>query len=162
LGNLRENLNDNKKSVMLKFSDQFEKFISAILLVFVMLIIVFQVTELVWNSIESIAHHLKEAGLNYAPEYGRTVTILLFNILLMLEIMQTIKVFSHGHIVKVRIILIVCLIAVSRKILALGEETVDPMAEFAIAGLILALSAGYYLVTRNVQEPMHEENNGEK
>jgi hypothetical protein len=40
----------------------------------------------------------------------------------MMEIMQTIKVFTHNHIIKVRVILIVRLIAVSRKILALGEN----------------------------------------
>jgi uncharacterized membrane protein (DUF373 family) len=148
--------------MMLKFSDQFEKFISAILLVFAMLIIAFQVIELTRNSIESIVQHIRKAGLTYAPEYGHTVTILFFNIMLMMEIMATIKVFAHSHRVKVRIILIVCLIAASRKILALGEETVNPMAELAIAGLILALAAGYYLVTRNVQEPTQEQNNGEK
>jgi len=75
-----------------------------------------------------------------------------FNILLMMEIMQTIKVFPRDHLIKVRIILIVCLIAVSRKILALGEQTVDPVAELALAGLVLSLAAGYYLVTRNVMQ----------
>jgi uncharacterized membrane protein (DUF373 family) len=72
-----------------------------------------------------------------------------FNILLMMEIMETIRVFSHHHIIKVRIILIVCLIAASRKVLELGEGVVNPIAELALAGLILALACGYFLVSRS-------------
>ncbi len=142
---------------MIKFSDRFEKIISAILLAFAMLFIVFQVVQLFWNTVESFSRRFREAGMDYAPEYGRTVAILFFNILLMMEIMQTIKVFAENHIIKVRIILIVCLIAVSRKILALGEATVEPMADFAIAALILSLSAGYYLVSKNSKELTDEE-----
>ncbi|HWH63379.1 MAG TPA: phosphate-starvation-inducible PsiE family protein [Ginsengibacter sp.] len=147
---------------MIKFSDRFEKIISAILLAFAMLFIVFQVVQLLWNTVESFSRRFREAGMDYAPEYGRTVAILFFNILLMMEIMQTIKVFAENHIIKVRIILIVCLIAVSRKILALGETTVEPMADFAIAALIISLSAGYYLVSRNSKELIDEEKKDEK
>ena len=147
---------------MIKFSDRFEKIISAILLAFAMLFIVFQVVQLLWNTVESFSRRFREAGMDYAPEYGRTVAILFFNILLMMEIMQTIKVFAENHIIKVRIILIVCLIAVSRKILALGETTVEPMADFAIAALIISLSAGYYLVSRNSKELIDEEKKDEQ
>ena len=147
---------------MIKFSDRFEKIISAILLAFAMLFIVFQVVQLLWNTVESFSRRFREAGMDYAPEYGRTVAILFFNIMLMMEIMQTIKVFAENHIIKVRIILIVCLIAVSRKILALGETTVEPMADFAIAALIISLSAGYYLVSRNSKELIDEEKKDEK
>jgi len=75
----------------------------------------------------------------------------------MIEIMQTIKVFSDSHINKVRIILIVCLIAASRKVLALGEQTVEPASELALAGLILSLAAGYFLVTRKTGSPASYE-----
>ena len=143
---------------MLKLADRFEKLVSTILLVFAMIIIMYLVVQLIWNSIERFAQRFRDTGLEYAPEYGRTIAILFFNVLLMMEIMQTIRVFSQNHIIKVRIILIVCLIAVSRKILALGEETVDPKAELALASLILALAAGYFLVSRTTKEPIeHEE-----
>jgi uncharacterized membrane protein (DUF373 family) len=137
---------------MMKFSDRFEKVISYILLVFAMLIVVYQVIQLFWNTFQSLSQKFKEAGLEYAPEYTRSVAIVFFNILLMIEIMQTIKVFAHKQIIKVRIILIVCLIAVSRKILALGEEISDPMGELALAALVLSLAASYFLVSRYTKE----------
>jgi uncharacterized membrane protein (DUF373 family) len=142
---------------MLKFSVRFEKIISYTLLGFAMLIIVYQVVQLIWNSVESFLNRFKTVGLEYAPEYGRTITVLFLNILLMMEIMQTIKVFSSNHIIKVRIILIVCLIAVSRKVLALSEQTVDPISELALAALILSLSTGYFLVSRNSKNIKEEE-----
>jgi uncharacterized membrane protein (DUF373 family) len=142
---------------MLRLSDRFEKIISYILLGFGMVIVSYQVIQLIWNSVESFAMRFQTAGLEYAPEYGKTIAILFFNILLMMEIMQTIKVFSNNHIIKVRIILIVCLIAVSRKILALGEQNINPMSEFAIAGLVLSLSVGYYLVSKTCNNSVNSD-----
>lgn len=142
---------------MEKFSDSFEKAVSFVLIVFVMLIIAFMVVQLAWNTVENFIIRFNTIGFAYAPEHSKTIAILFFNVLLMMEIMETIKVFSSSHIIKVRIILIVCLIAVSRKILALGEVSVDPMAEFALAGLILSLSVGYHLVSRYVKEDKSSE-----
>jgi uncharacterized membrane protein (DUF373 family) len=147
-----------QKNYMLKLSDKFEKLISSILLGFAMCVVVYQIIALFWNAINAFAARFKQVGMHYAPEYTKGVAILFFNILLMLEIMQTIKVFAHNHLIKVRIILIVCLIAVSRKILAVGEETSDPMEEFALAALILSLGASYFLVSRFTKEPVEETN----
>ncbi len=141
---------------MIKFTNRFEKLISAILLGFGMVIIAYQVVQLIWNTIKSFEQRFREAGLDYAPEYTKTIAILFFNILLMIEIVQTIKVFSHNHIIKVRVILIVCLIAASRKILELGEGHSDPMTMFALAALILSLAAGYFLVSRYTKDPVEE------
>src|SRR5215471_1172205 len=147
---------------MFKFSDRFEKVISAFLIGFAMVIITYQVVQLIWNSVDSFTRRFREVGLQYSPEYGKTIAILFFNVLLMMEIMQTIKVFSHSHVIKVRIILIVCLIAASRKILALGEENTDPMSVLALAALILSLSAGYFLVSRYTKDPIEEPAKNDK
>lgn len=133
---------------MIKFSALFERWVSIILLGFAMLVVVYQIILLIYNTVLSIELRTEQVGLTYAPEYTKNVAVLFFNILLMLEIMETIKVFAHSHVIKARVILIVCLIAVSRKILALGEHHVDPLVEVAIAALILALSIGYFLVSR--------------
>ena len=142
---------------MSKFFDRFERMVSAVLLAFGMFLVTFQVVQLIWTTIQSFAARFREAGLQYAPEYTRTIAILFFNILLVLEILQTIRVFSHDHIIKVRIILIVCLIAVSRKILALGEQTTEPLDDLGLAALILALSAGYFLVSRHIGDSLEKK-----
>jgi len=141
---------------MLKFADRFERIISMILLGFGLVIIAYQVVQLIWNTVKSFQQRFSETGLDYAPEYTKTIAILFFNILLMIEIVQTIKIFSHNHIIKVRVILIVCLIAASRKILELGEGHSDPMTMFALSALILSLAAGYFLVSRYSKDPVQE------
>jgi uncharacterized membrane protein (DUF373 family) len=128
-----------------------------ILLGFGLVIISYQVVQLIWNTAKAFQRHFAEAGLDYAPEYAKTIAILFFNILLMIEIVQTIKIFSHNHIIKVRVILIVCLIAASRKILELGEGHTDPMTMFALAALILSLAAGYFLVSRYTNDPVDDK-----
>jgi len=133
---------------ILTFSEQFEKWITKILLGFAMCIISYQTIALIWNTVESFAARFREVGLDYAPEYGKNVAVLFFNILLMIEIMQTLKVFASDHIIKVRVILIVCLIAVSRKILELGEHSENPMSEIAIAAMIVALAIAFHLISR--------------
>lgn len=136
---------------MLKLSAHFERVISYILLAAGMVFICFQTLELLWELSKSIFARLQESGLNYNPEYSKNGVVLFFNVLLALEILETIKVFEKSHEIKIRIILIVCLIAVSRKILLLDTHESDPTAEFALAALIIAFSLGYYLV--NKQHP---------
>lgn len=126
----------------------FEKIIFHVLIILGMVFIVYQTLDLVWLFGGRIYKSIAQ-GTFYLSEEGKPIAALFFGILLSLEIVETIKIFSKGHMTKVRIILIVGLIAVTRKILMISDVSdIEPMTEFAIASLILALSAGYYLVTR--------------
>ncbi|WP_336517774.1 phosphate-starvation-inducible PsiE family protein [Pollutibacter soli] len=133
-----------------KVTGTFERWVSYFMIFFAMVIVVIQVAMLGWNAVDSFTRRFKEVGLHYAPQYARELAVMFFNILLMLEIIQTIKVFAEKQTIKLRIILIVCMIAVSRKILELGEEHVDPEAEFAIAALVIALAVSYFLVSLKI------------
>lgn len=132
---------------------KFDRVISYILLSLGMFFICFQTLELVWEVGKGFVNRF-EAGvaLDYAPEYFKNVIVLFFNILLLLEILETIKVFDKSHEIKIKVILIVCLIAVSRKILLMDTHESNPAAEFAVAALILAFSISYFLVTRYGKE----------
>jgi uncharacterized membrane protein (DUF373 family) len=127
---------------------RFEKYISYIMMGLAMLYVCFQVLDLVYHFSSKLVHGFQIGSFAF-EEKGRPVAGLFFNILLLLEIIQTIKVFATDHAVKVRIIMIVGLIAVTRRILMLDLDEVDPMSEFAVAALIISLAAGYYLVTRS-------------
>jgi uncharacterized membrane protein (DUF373 family) len=128
--------------------NKFEKVVSYILMVAVMIYIAFQTVELIWESVKSYSARIRAAGLDYTQEYGRNIFVVFFNILLALEILETVRVFDKDHDVKIRIILLVCIIAISRKILTLDIYGGNPLAEFALASLVIGLSTGYYLVNR--------------
>lgn len=144
---------------MEKISDGFERIISFTLLTLCSIYIIIQTAELLWGTFDHLyTRFTTKMGLEYNPEYSRTIMIMFFNILLMLEIMQTIKVFNKSYTVKLRIILLVCLIAVSRKIFLLDIEK-NAMLEFSTAALILAIAIGYFLITRSevLQKLNHDE-----
>jgi uncharacterized membrane protein (DUF373 family) len=133
---------------MEKLYAHFEKYISYIMMLLAMAYTCFQVFDLMHHFILKIMHGF-EIGEFTVEEKGKPVAGLFFNILLLLEIIQTIKVFATDHAVKVRVILIVGLIAVTRRILMFDIVDVNPMSELAVAALIITLSTGYYLVTRS-------------
>ena len=134
---------------MKKFYKLFDSRISGFLLIIGMIVAIVQCLELTWSLGVTIYEKATDLGLQYVPEHGRDVVVLFFNVLLTLEVMETVKVFHKDPYTKIRIILIVCLIAISRKLFTLGSTHVDPMHEFALAGLIIALGSAYFLVSKS-------------
>lgn len=131
--------------------EKFTVTITYTLLILSMVFITFQALELLWESFQSFAARFSNEGLqglSYNPEYGKTVLVLFFNVLLALEVLETIKVFSKSHTIKVRIILLICLIAISRKIFVMDLQEANTVEDFGIAALILALSISYFLVSK--------------
>ena len=115
-----------------------------------MIFIAYQTLDLMFELGESLWISVRDQEFTRHKE-GRPIASLFFSILLMLEIVETVKVFSQDHSVKIRIILLVGLIAVTRKILVLDMSHSEPIAEFAVAGLVIALSLGYFLISRSIK-----------
>lgn len=133
---------------MQKVLNKFEKLTGYVLIIAVMVYITFQTLVLVWESVRSYTERIRQVGLDYTQQYGSTVFIVFFNILLALEVLETVRVSEKDHVQKIRIILLVCIIAVSRKIFALDLHNGNPMTEFAVAILIVGLSLSYFMVNR--------------
>ena len=142
---------------MEKILTRFERIITIILLIVAMIIIGFQTLELIWELITSFYIRISEVGLEHRPEYTQTVVVLFFNILLTMEVMETIKVFNQDHSVKIETILIVCMIAISRKLLATHSHS-DVNEELAIAALIIAFSVSYFLIRFKIREKKNKLN----
>jgi uncharacterized membrane protein (DUF373 family) len=147
-------LNLSKSKLMDNFFKKFEKYVSFILMALAMMFVCYQVLELVYHFSIKLTRSIQYATFDI-EEKGKPVASTFFSILLLLEIIQTIRVFSSDHAIKLKIILIVGLIAVTRKILEFGVHDASPADEFATAALIIALSAGYYLVNKS-EKPKQE------
>jgi uncharacterized membrane protein (DUF373 family) len=83
-----------------------------------------------------------------SKEQTRMVLPVFFNILIAVELMDTLKGYITQHSIKVQSILLIGLIAIGRKILVLDVGHADGMSNLGLAALIIALSAGYYLVKK--------------
>ena len=128
---------------MQKVLDIFERYITHALLVIAMFFVLLLTLELVWESYKNVQQRIEITGLNYDPNHSKNLAVLFFNVLLMIEVMGTIKVFDRKPVTKLKIILSVCLIAVARKIMTLDITHSEPLTEIGLAILMLALITGY-------------------
>ncbi len=69
-------------------------------------------------------------------------------VLIGLELWETLRIYLSESVVHVEVILMVAIIAVSRKVIVLNIESLDPLALLGIAAIIVALSTGYYVVKK--------------
>jgi uncharacterized membrane protein (DUF373 family) len=72
-------------------------------------------------------------------------------ILIGIELLETIRAYLVEHVVHVEVVLEVALIAIARKVIILEPKEMSSLTLFAIATLILALGAGFWLVRRDRQ-----------
>ena len=123
----------------------FEGIIVRILVAMLALSIIAATVDLVWVFL---------AGLASAPFNFLTVAELLdvFEVFLLvligIELLQTVKDYSTTRRLHVEAVLLVALIAVLRKVITLEVKDLAAPTLFAIAALILALAASYWLMRK--------------
>lgn len=83
-----------------------------------------------------------------STEEGRRLLPIFFNILIAMELAETMKEFHLHHRVKMGRILSIGVIAIGRKLIVVDLAHGDPMTTFALAALVLALMAGIWLLGR--------------
>lgn len=69
-------------------------------------------------------------------------------IVLGLELLETLREYFTHHRVRLELVLVVALIAISRHVINLDLEHLEGTTIVGIAALIVALTAGYYLVRK--------------
>lgn len=127
----------------------FEKAIMYTLLTVGMLFVLYQTAILIYQFF-LLVQQAFETG-DWEEGHGKTFGAVFFNVLLTMEIVETVRIFKHNHKNKIQIILLVGLVAVTRKVLLLDAMHADPISEIALSLMLVALGTGYYLVTRSIQ-----------
>lgn len=70
-------------------------------------------------------------------------------VLIGLELMSSIRMYVNDHNIHAEVMLLIALTAVTRKIVILDSKALEPMILFGLAVIIVALTAGYYLIRRS-------------
>ncbi len=81
---------------------------------------------------------------------------LFFNVLIGFELFETMKLFFKENVFHAELILLVALIAVSRKVILLDYSSMEPLSIIGVAILIGTITGGYYLI-RNTQKTDKQE-----
>jgi uncharacterized membrane protein (DUF373 family) len=84
-----------------------------------------------------------------SKEQTALVLPVFFNILIAIELMDTLNAYLTDHKIKVQSILLIGLIAIGRKLLVLDLGHADGLSNIGLASIIIALSLGYYLVKKS-------------
>ncbi len=74
---------------------------------------------------------------------------LFFHVLIGFELFETMKLFFEENVFHAELILLVALIAVSRKVILLDYSSMDPLSIIGVAVLIGTITGGYYLIKRS-------------
>jgi uncharacterized membrane protein (DUF373 family) len=69
-------------------------------------------------------------------------------VLIGLELLETIKAYLDEDRVHAEVVFLVALVAVSRKVIILDYEELDPNLLYGMSALIVSLGVGYFLVGR--------------
>lgn len=74
-------------------------------------------------------------------------------VLIGLELLETIKNYLTHHALHVEVVILVAMIAISRKVIILDMKEITPNSMIGIALLLLSLSASYFLIKKGMSLP---------
>lgn len=132
---------------MNKLIERAEKTIVTGLLVLMLIVVVAGSIELIYVVFEAMAEPPRFLLLDI-NELLRIFGFFLL-VLIGLELLATIRMYAVDNKVHVELVMVVALIAVSRKIIVLDYAKTDAITILGIASLIISLSAGYYMMKRS-------------
>jgi len=129
---------------MISYLEKFERIVTAVLLVMLAVVVVLALIDLGWLLIKDI---LKPPL--FILEVADLLEIFGFFLLVLigLELLETVKCYYLEGRIELKVIFSVALIAIGRKIIILEPSKYGGMTLIGIGVIILALVAGYYVVT---------------
>jgi uncharacterized membrane protein (DUF373 family) len=126
---------------------KFEHVIVTALIVMMILVVLVSTIELGWIILKDFFNPPK-----FFLEISDLLEIFGFFMLVLIgiELLETIKAYLNEQVVHVEIVLEVALIAIARKVIILDIEKYDGLTIIGVAGLILAVSAAFYVIRRKI------------
>jgi len=124
----------------------FEKFVIIILVSLMGLLVLFTTIELTVFVIKELFLTLKEPQFLLDKQELIKIFALFFNVLIGLELFETVKLYLKENMFHAEFVLLVTLIAILRKIIIIEYESINDSTIYAIAALVFVLTLGYYLL----------------
>ena len=123
-----------------------ERVIAIALLVIMTVVVVSGALEVAWVVVNDL---FQPPGFFLGVEDLFDIFGLFLMVLIGLELMTSIEMYLKENTIHAEIMFLVALTAVARKVVILDAKSIDYMTVFAIAALVIALAAGYYLIKRS-------------
>jgi uncharacterized membrane protein (DUF373 family) len=134
---------------MLRFLQNFERWIVGALIVMMAVTILLATIELGWLIIKDV---ITPPVLLLEIHELLDIFGLFLLVLLGIELVSTLKAYLSENQVHVEIVFAVALIAIGRKVIILDVKEISSLSLLGIAAIIISLSVGYFLVKRTLQK----------
>jgi uncharacterized membrane protein (DUF373 family) len=131
---------------MIPYLDRFERIVMYVLLMVLAAVVLLATVELVWVIVKDVL-----TPPVFLLEIHELLDLfgLVLLVLIGIELMHSVKTYVTSRVYHLETVLSVALIAVARKIIVLEPKDLPEGALLGIAGLVLALALGYYLLRRS-------------
>lgn len=128
---------------------KFEQIIFYILSAIIMLYIAIEIIELVYQFGKALITSDPDSDRLLVSKHQTGLVLpVFFNILIAIELFDTMQNYVKEHSIKVQSILLIGLIAIGRKLLVLDVGHADGLHNIGLAAIIISLALGYYLVKK--------------
>ena len=127
----------------------FEKFVIISLTVLMGIVVVAATMELIYTLYLDFFVRKDDTKLLISLNELNEVFGLFFNVLIGFELFETVKMYLKDNVIHAELILLVGLIAVSRKVILLDYQKLDALSIIGISILIGTLTGGYYLLKKS-------------
>ncbi|MEI8296691.1 MAG: phosphate-starvation-inducible PsiE family protein [Pseudomonadota bacterium] len=124
----------------------FENCIKASLLLMMALIVLLTTIDLGWLTYQSIlAPPVFRVGVSQLVELFSAFLLVLIGV----ELLETIKAYLSDRTIHVEVILLVGLVAITRKVILLEPHNMDGLSLIGIAAIVMSLAGAYHLIRLN-------------
>jgi uncharacterized membrane protein (DUF373 family) len=130
----------------------FEKIVIIALMIFMAIILLVSTFEVGVIIVKELINPIESSGI--IIDINELVEIFGFflNVLIGLELFETVKLYLKENVFHGEVILIIALIAISRKVIILDYHSENPLTIIAVALLIGTITLGYYFIKKAVRK----------
>lgn len=132
-----------------KLIKYFEKFVIVSLTILMGIVVIASTIELVYALYLDFFVRPHQDNLLISLNQLSEVFGLFFNVLIGFELFETVKMYLKDNVFHAELILLVGLIAISRKVILLDYQSMDALSIIGIAFLIGTITGGYYLLKKS-------------
>ncbi len=127
--------------------DRFKQVIIFVLMVMLGIVVLLTTIFVAWNLVNLFVNNFSQA------DFQRIIIDLFglfFLVLVGVELLETLKMYTKEHVVHVEVVLLVALIVASRKIILIDYTTTPSEVFFGIAAIIVAIGVSYFLIKKSL------------
>jgi uncharacterized membrane protein (DUF373 family) len=138
---------------MLELVQQFERFITLIVIAMLAIVVALATIELgVSLARDILTPPIFFPGIDRLLDiFGRVLLVVIG-----IELLETLRSFARGGVVRAEVVLTVALIAVARKVIVLEPAHASAVTLFGVASLVLSVAIAYRMFVRGRPLGKHE------